>query len=231
MYASTVVGLSTSTFASLSTAVGTLVLAVATFSSVRSSQRSARVAERSLLLGLRPILAPSHLSDPPEKVRFGDRKFVKVNGGMAAVEQENGNIYMVIPLRNLGAGMAVLHSWYLDAIPPWEDNQGRLGEFEHADTAGYRRLSRDLYVPAGDVGFWQGAIRDQQDVFRPAAETAIAGADGFFIDLLYGDEEGGQRTISRFNVSPHAFTDDADHTVWTVGVVRHWRLDGFNPRD
>ena len=36
----------------LATAGGTLVLAVATFSSVRSANRSARVAERSLLAGL-----------------------------------------------------------------------------------------------------------------------------------------------------------------------------------
>jgi hypothetical protein len=37
------------TISSLATAGGTLVLAVATFSSVRSANRSARVAERSLL--------------------------------------------------------------------------------------------------------------------------------------------------------------------------------------
>ena len=41
------------TISSLATAGGTLVLAVATFSSVRSANRSARVAERSLLAGLR----------------------------------------------------------------------------------------------------------------------------------------------------------------------------------
>ena len=51
------------TIASLATAGGTLVLAVATFSSVRSGQRSTRIAERStqiaeraLLIGLRPVL-------------------------------------------------------------------------------------------------------------------------------------------------------------------------------
>jgi len=47
------------TIASFATAVGTLVLAVATFSSVRSANRSARIAERSFLIGLRPSLAPS----------------------------------------------------------------------------------------------------------------------------------------------------------------------------
>ena len=28
---------------------------------------------------------------------------------------------------------------------------------------GFRRQLRDLYVPSGDVGFWQAAIRDQSD--------------------------------------------------------------------
>jgi hypothetical protein len=59
------------TIASLATAGGTLVLAVATFSSVRSGQRATRIAERStqiaeraLLIGLRPVLVPSRVTDP-----------------------------------------------------------------------------------------------------------------------------------------------------------------------
>ena len=44
------------TISALATAGGTLVLAAATFSAVRSSNRSARVAERALLAGLRPVL-------------------------------------------------------------------------------------------------------------------------------------------------------------------------------
>jgi hypothetical protein len=42
-----------STIASLSTAGGTLVLAIATFSSVRASHASALIAEQALLIGLR----------------------------------------------------------------------------------------------------------------------------------------------------------------------------------
>src|SRR6202140_412744 len=78
------------TIASLATAGGTLVLAAATFSSVRSGQRSTRIAERStaiaeraLLLGLRPVLAPSRVTDPPETVRFGEGRVVTGGGGMA----------------------------------------------------------------------------------------------------------------------------------------------------
>ncbi|HMH48502.1 MAG TPA: hypothetical protein VK538_12415, partial [Solirubrobacteraceae bacterium] len=155
-----------STIASLATAGGTMVLAVATFSSVRFGQRSARVAERStaiaersLLLGLRPVLAPSHVTDPPETVRFGDGRMVSVHGGMAAVERDGDNYYFVIPLRNVGTGLAVLQSWHLAA----HDAQASL---PHAQPEEFRPQTRDLYVPAGDTGFWQGAVRDPSDPFR-----------------------------------------------------------------
>jgi hypothetical protein len=107
-----------STIASLGTAGGTLVLAFATFSSVRFGQRATRIAERStsiaeraLLLGLRPVLAPSRVTDPPETVRFGDGRMVGVEGGMAAVEHDGERYYFVIPLRNVGNGLAVLQAW------------------------------------------------------------------------------------------------------------------------
>ena len=52
------------TISSLATAGGTLVLAIATFSSVKSANRSARVAERALLAGMRPVLMPSRAGRP-----------------------------------------------------------------------------------------------------------------------------------------------------------------------
>jgi hypothetical protein len=71
------------TIASLATAGGTLVLALATFSSVRSGQRSTQIAERALLIGLRPVLVPSRVTDPLEAVRFVEGRMVSVHGGMA----------------------------------------------------------------------------------------------------------------------------------------------------
>ena len=64
------------TISALATAGGTLVLAGATYASVRSANRAARVAERSLLAGLRPLLMPSRLDDPPQKVTFVDEKLL-----------------------------------------------------------------------------------------------------------------------------------------------------------
>src|SRR3981081_2329104 len=140
------------TIASLATAGGTGVLAVATFSSVRSGQRSTRIAERStaiaeraLLLGLRPVLAPSRVTDPPEAVRFGDGRVVSVCGGMAAVERDGESYYFVIPLRNVGSGLAVLQAWRLAAERPELDAT-------HAELAEHRERPRDRCLPGGATG-------------------------------------------------------------------------------
>lgn len=63
------------TIANLATALGTLVLAVATFSAVRSANLMARVAQQSLLVGLRPVLMTARRDDPAQKVNFGDKKW------------------------------------------------------------------------------------------------------------------------------------------------------------
>jgi hypothetical protein len=212
------------TIASLATAAGTGVLAIATFSSVRSGQRSTRIAERStaiaersLLVGLRPVLAPSRVTDPPETVRFGDGRLVTVVGGMAAVERDGERYYLVIPLRNVGNGLAVLQAWHLSPQEPQLDEA-------HLDRARHRRQTRDLYVPAGDTGFWQGAVREPDDPFRPGLREAFEKGRIVTLDLLYGDHEGGQMAISRF-----ILTREEDGQ-WRPGVVRHWALEGADPR-
>jgi hypothetical protein len=52
------------TAANLATAGGTLVLAGATFASIRSGQRATQATERALMAGIRPVLMPSDLEDP-----------------------------------------------------------------------------------------------------------------------------------------------------------------------
>ncbi len=206
------------TIASLATAGGTLVLAVATFSSVRSGQRSTRIAERALLIGLRPVLAPSHVTDPPEAVRFGDGRVLTVSGGMAAVERDGERYYFAMPLRNVGTGLAVLHAWHIVALAP-RLNTG------HPEPEEFRPQTRDLYVPAGDTSFWQGAVREPEDPFRDGLQEAVLAGETLTVDLLYGDHEGGQRTISRFIITRE------DDGRWRCGVVRHWVLEGVDPRE
>src|ERR1700674_5553661 len=95
------------TISSLATAGGTLVLAAATYSAVRSSNRSARssdrsarIAEQALLAGMRPLLVPSLGDDPAQKVLWSDRHAIRLPGGRALVETDNGVIYLAIGLRN-----------------------------------------------------------------------------------------------------------------------------------
>src|ERR1700689_407303 len=80
-----------STIASLATALGTLILAVATFSAVRSSNLMAKVAQQQLLIQLRPVLAPSRREDPALKVNFGDMKWGQIPGGGAGGEVGAGD--------------------------------------------------------------------------------------------------------------------------------------------
>ena len=206
------------TISSLATAGGTLVLAAATFAAVRSANRSARATERALLAGIRPVLMPSRLQDPPEKVGFHDDHWVKVEGGHGVAEVTDDAIYLAIALRNAGTGMAVLDRWDFHPDRPIGPEQG------FRDPSTYRRLTRDIYVSGGDLGFWQGAFRDRDDPVFAEALAAITERRSMTIDLLYGDHEGGQRTISRFALLPHA------NGSWLAVVGRHWNLDRSDPR-
>ena len=204
-----------STIASVGTAVGTLVLAIATYASVRSAKRSALASERALLAAIRPVLVSSRLEDPAEKVGFVDQHWVKVDGGRGVVEVTDEAIYMAIALRNVGSGLAVLDRWDVHVDRPRN---------EVTQTDDFRRLTRDIYVPAGDHGFWQGALRDTiEPIFAEVREAASQGRM-ITIDILYGDQEGGQRTVTRITLMP------MENGQPIASVSRHWYLDRTDPR-
>ena len=275
------------TIASLATAGGTLVLAVSTFASVRSANRAARAAERSLLAGMRPLLMPSRLQDAEQKILFGDGKWVHVPGGGGAAEvaaagevgdlaprglfaagsagtddggsgsagtddggpedggPEDGGledggledggledgglhdgglhdgglddaVYLAISLRNAGTGIAVVLGWRFSPRP-------LLGNDEHPSPE-FRRQGRDLYIPAGDMGFWQAAFRDPADPQYAEAKKVVESRQSVTIDLLYGDHEGGQRMESRFNLLP------VREGRWLASAGRHHNVDRPDPR-
>ena len=205
------------TISSLATAFGTLVLAVATFASIRSANRSARTAERALSFNLRPLLFPSRTDDAMLKVTWQDGKIHRLAGAHAVAEATDGVIYLAMSLRNAGAGMAVLQSWYI-----WPDSDIVRVPPRPLDT--FRQLTRDLYIAPNDIGFWQGALRDPSDELFAAIATKIRARQGVAIDLLYFNAEGGQQTVSRFQVVPVA--EDA----WISTVGRHFSLDHDLPR-
>jgi hypothetical protein len=202
------------TISSLATAGGTLVLAGATFASVRSANRAARAAELSLLAGLRPLLLPSRLEDPSQKVGFVDGKWLVVPGGGGNAELGDNAVYLTLSVRNVGSGIAVLHGWHFY----------RERRAEHAPVDDFQRLSRDLYIPVGDIGFWQGAFRDPAAAEFAEARAAVEARGQLTVDILYGDFEGGQRVISRFTLLPR------DDGSWMASASRHWNVDRPDPR-
>src|SRR5262249_61058216 len=108
---------------------------------------------------------------------------------------EGDVIYLAIGLRNVGSGMALLHAWYVipDRVVTYED---------HADPELFRRLSIDLFVPAGGAGYWESAVREVEGELRSPLLDVVAERRPFTVEILYGDQHGGQRMISRFVVLP-----------------------------
>lgn len=208
------------TISQVATAGGTLVLAVATFSSVRAGRRSTELSERALLAAQRPLLMPSLESDEEERVRFGDGHIVRVpgHGGLLEQDPDTGNLYMVMSVRNGGAGFAVIQGWRVTVAPA---SAGA----PQPDLDSFRAHTRDLYVPAGGTGFWQGAVRDPADPAHQPLTAAVRGGQRVMVDLLYGDADGAQRTITRFGIST---PDDPEGP--RAEVLRVWRVDGPDPR-
>jgi hypothetical protein len=205
-----------STAASLATALGTLVLAIATFSAVRSSNRSARVAEAALLAGIRPLLLSTRPQDPPEKIMWRDLHFARVEGGRGVVESDDDdNIFIAGTVRNVGSGLAVLHGWR--ARTDWQSA-------DPPEPEKFRRLTRDIYIAPNDQGFFQGAIRDSEDPDHGLLACLLGQREVFAVDLMYGDQEGGQRTVTRFGFTP--VRDD----IWLCSASRHWFIDRDDPR-
>jgi hypothetical protein len=214
------------TISSLATGAGTLVLAVATFAAVRSSNRSARVAEQALREQRRPIFAQSRLDDPPQKIMFVEGHWVRARGGHGVAEHD-GSIYLAMSMRNVGTGIGVCQGWHVT-----RGQQSVETARDHAPEDEFRLQTRDLYIPAGDIGMWQGALRDRNDPLYKEIAGAIDEPDIITIELLYTDQVGDQRTISRFGLIPYEREDEHGHTgvEWFASINRHWYLDGIGPR-
>ena len=213
------------TIASLATAGGTLVLAVATFASIRSANRSARTAERaartaerSLLASQRPLLVNSRPQDPEQKIEFYGGNWLHVAGGQASVEVSDDAVFMAVSMRNVGTGLAVMHGWHVF------NSRDRPVERVHPPPEDFISQIRDIYVAPGDTGLWQGALRDPgADAFRNAV-ACVASGEPLVLSLLYGDFEGGQRVITQFVLRPA-------NERWFATVARHFSIDEPDPRE
>ena len=130
-----------------------------------------------------------------EKVRWMDDHWARLDGGRWTAELVDGSVYLAISIRNVGSGLAVPFG---------------LGRHTGAgDHPGPTRRAGGVPAPnvctldaaPSDFGFWEAAIpsADQpDDPDYPWLSRAVASHDAFTIELLYGDHDGGQRTITRF---------------------------------
>jgi hypothetical protein len=161
---------------------------------------------------------PSRLDDASEKITWREGKQTLVKGGRASVEQEGGDIFLALSLRNVGSGIAVLQSWRVSVLA-----RPAPTALEAPEVGLFRRQGRDLYVPAGGVSFWQGRIESANDEYL-AVRDAIGAQGSLIVYLLYSDHEGGQRAITLFMLDP------ASDSQWLCSVIRHWNLDRPDPR-
>jgi hypothetical protein len=81
-----------------------------------------------------------------------------------------------------------------------------------------------MYVSVGGAGYWTGAVRDANDPERAGLMNVLAKRVPFAIDLLNGDQQGRQHTISRFAGTPD------DEGGWYCRAIKHWNLDHRGPR-
>ena len=216
------------TIAAITTAGGTLVLAIATFSATRSANRASGVAERSLLASLRPVLVHAQLGDPRQKIGFADDHWVHVDGPQAVFDVESDAIYLAFGLRNVGSGIAIIQAWC-----PYPERL--VGTQEHRPLEEFRAQTRALYVPPGGLGFWQGALRDPAEPVYADFEKAANERQPITIDLLYSDLNGGQRTVTRLAVLPapaqenSAADSDGESRArpvgWIASIGTHWLID------
>jgi hypothetical protein len=149
---------------------------------------------------------------------FIDGYWVSAAGGRAVADHVDGIVYLAISLRNVGSGIGVCQGWVA------RTGFGASRDMPtHAEEQEFRVQGRDLYIPAGDVGMWQGALRNPDDPVRAAIAEAIDSRRPFSVEVLYTDQVGHQRTITRFGLFPAADS-------WLASVTRHWYLDWDGPR-
>ena len=164
----------------------------------------------------------------------GGNGVAQIGGGDGTLGPADGVLYFSVSVRNVGNGMAVLHGWRLS--------------YNHAAVIGpapplseFTLQTRDLYIPVNDTGFWQGAIRDLADPRYEMAHKVTEGRAEWYVDLLYGDYDGGQRTITRFRCQYRPMHGDGpdgpgpdggkqNPGTWLATVARHWALDQPDPR-
>jgi hypothetical protein len=149
---------------------------------------------------------------------YGDRHWVTLKGGRAVVEVIDDIVYLAMQVRNVGSGMAVIEAW--NPRPGQAKSQDDWSTIEE-----FRDQTRALWIAPGDVGFWQGALREPADPISAQIRKSIAEEGVVSVDLLYRDHEGGQRTVSRFSIVKTDVGKEDDLAGWWPSLSNHHAFD------
>ena len=169
------------------------------------------------------MLTTPRRGDPPVEVQFADGRIFETGRGDALLRREDGVIYLAFQLRNGGAGVAHLMAYRLEPEPAQLVTGDPRGLARHRrgdpppDPALFTEQQRDLYIAAGEFGHWQAALRDPTSELYTAMGEAIASLGRVTVDLLYGDIEDGQPTVTRFVLLP------SERDKWRCDVTHYWR--------
>ena len=147
---------------------------------------------------------------------FSEGRYLAAPGGAGVADASDEAVLFAAALRNVGAGIAVLHGWHF--YPEIERTA------EHLPIEEYTRLTRDIFIAPGEVGFWQGTFRDASAPAFTEARQIVETNGGWTVEVLYGDAEGGQRMISRYAMLPR------EDGGWLASAGRHWYVDRDGPR-
>ena len=189
----------TSTIASLATAGGTLVLAVATFASTALGQpRGAHVRA-----GAEGGDASSAVQCPRRRTRRKRSDTAMITGcvlrdGLAAVQEVDGQHL----LRDAAAQRRIGHrraARLVSVAAPRRDGRSTPGD--RANSA--RRRVTSTSRPATSASGRRRCATRRTSYTRRCARRSQR-AMPLSVDLLYGDHEGGQRTITRFYMVPRS---------------------------
>lgn len=144
------------------------------------------------------------------------------------------DIDVTIPLCNVGVGLAVLRGYHLQGEPASHVAQDLRGPARHLrgdlppPARAFSAQQRDLLIITRRAGFWQAALRDPRTRLYEEVTRAIETRGRVTVDVLYGDHEGGQPSITRFVLLPEADSWRCDATrYWSLPASRELRDFGF----
>jgi hypothetical protein len=199
------------TVSKLAAAAATVGLALATFASVRSANRAARVVERSLRVGPPAVVLPTRPDDPQQTIAFADGRRLTVPGGGAVIELTDDAIQIAMAIRNVGGGLAILRGWFL---------QPKRAQDEHTEVEEFNRLACDVYLSGSETVVWQSRVKASASPAFARVRQALLARTPLSLEILHSNQHEDRWTITRFDL-----TSAGGDGKWSAAAAGHRDLE------